>query len=539
MLSKTKRIFFMPPVILGAIVLLGGALRFVNISIQPFWGDEIFGLGVIKSYPSVSELINYIKFAEVYPPLYHIIFLFWTKFFGFETYAVRSISVAVGVAVILATYLLAKSLFEKKEVAYLAAFFVAILPSQIYFSQVIRPYIFFTLMAVLSLWAYSERIRTGRYLYTGLFMAFNLIGVYLHYSYFFFLVPLMMFWLIEVVVSRRNEWKKEFFEWLTVGSVLFLGFYPWLSTFLYKYEIGNQVLYGLSRGNQYLYRPISFSSEMVNQLIWTTTQQPFVLEVVATWLFKLSLVGSLVYAFQKNSQQIIHTLDNKKRELLLLLTVILGSVTLFIFSPYAFSYSPIYQQHILPTSVLIVVFFTYIVSILPRKLSLLVVSLFVVSLFNFIYLTLQDESNWNFAYRVKPVAEFINFNAHDSDLILTSFPIFRSDFNYYLRDELETKTFYPTNFNGNDELSKRLALGIFENEMHFRIGSLDKESAFKRFEYLTKDPEVNRVWLVFFNWNEYADQWFTQNGWEHKFYPVGRVRELMPFDLYVREDVSE
>lgn len=538
--SSATNILKHPSTVLSVVLLLALGLRLININIQPLWGDEIFGLGVIKSFDSLSQLIQYLQLTEVYPPLYHVIYHYWTNWFGFAEHVVRIPTVIAGIAIVVITYYLSKSLFEKKEIAYLAAFFVAILPSQIYFSHIVRPYIFFTLVALLAVWFYWLRLSTQKKYFSPLFVLVNLIGFYLHYSYLFFFAPLYLFWLGEVLWSKRSNWQKEIWEWLLVGSSIFIGFYPWLSTFFYKIEIGRFALYDLERGGYLLERPLAFSSEVLNQLVWIIVEQkPHALEVVAIWIFKLTLLLSLIYSLVKTPEPLVVKLKQDGKALLMIFVIIVASFSLFIFSPYAYAYSPIYQQHILPVSVLLMILLAYFIFLFPLRLRWLVAGLFVVSLFNFIYITVQDESQWNPNYRLGELADFVNENASPNALVLTGYPILRTDLNYYLREDLDTISFYPTNYYGNDFMADRLRLGIFESEMHFRVGNPDKKEAFDKLERLTRDPSVNEIWLVHFYWPELAVEWFNKNGWRAKLQTKGKFRRLMPFDLYVKNNVQE
>lgn len=520
-------------VALLALVALG--LRLVNIKTQPLWADEIFGLGVVKTFSSIAEIINYLKAAEVYPPLYHIYLFYWTNWFGFSELAVRSLVVVAGVAVVVLVWDLTRRLFDDKQLAYVAGGLVALMPIQIYFSQVVRPYMFFTVMALLMTLAYWQRLQTQRRVYSLLMILWSVVGLYLHYSYVFILAPLLGFWIIEALISRRPGLRAEIWEWLAINCAIFLAFYPWLSTFFYKLTLAQFSLYGLGRGSLIPERAVSFIESSVNALVWTTSgASAHTIEVLAVVLFKIMFIALFFYTVI-NTDAWRQTAQKNKTAIALVTTLALTPVILFMISPYSFAYTIVPEQHILPASIFLIIFVSFIIWQFVGKWRWIVLLMLVVSMLNYSFKILQNEANWNAQYRVKEMAEFVNAIAEPNDMVVTGYAIFRTDFNFYLREDLETIAFYPTNYYGGDELASRLTLGIFENEMHFRIGVPTPNEQAERWERLIKIHQPQRIWLVYFPWTTEADVWLRQNGWTRKIGATGKLRTLMPFDLYVKK----
>lgn len=535
-----KKIYNSPSIVLAAILLFGLSLRLISISVQPFWGDELLGLGIIKTYETIPSLINYLRWAEVHPPVFYIFYHFWTTWFGFSEVALRVPTVLSGTLTIWLSYIVSFQFFKNRKIAYLSAFFVAILPILIYFSQVVRPYIFLTNISLVAIWLYWERWKKNNKSFSLFFVITSLVGLYLHYSFGIFLLSILIYWLGEIIIVNRSSAFQEFIEWLLVVLLISLGFYPWLDVFLYKYVLSDWSLYGLQRNPIPFTRSPHFLAELFSTLVWTTTDKSaHVFELFAILLFKFTFIFTFFYSILQKPYDWQQSLSKDSQKLIFLVTTMALSIVAYIFLPVSTSYTPLIEQHILYLAPIVAIGLAYIISKLPMRSLWLVVTLFIISLFSFTALVVQDDSVWNSSYRVKPVADFINELARPGDIVITTYPFFRTDLNYYLRDDLETISFFPINFNGNDMFASRLSLGIFENETHFRLSVPSSTEAYARFEQITKNDDVKRIWFAYFLWPDYASNWFKSNDWSAQIRSTGKFRELMPVDLYVRNNVQE
>ena len=129
--KKINKIFGNNKIVLLIILSVGLTLRLINLSQEPFWGDEAFSLGVTRFFINdFSGLISYLKDIFIYPPFYFVLLKFWTAWFGYSEFAVRMISVIFGLGVIGIVYFFIKKIFRSEKYALLVSFFVAILPMQ-------------------------------------------------------------------------------------------------------------------------------------------------------------------------------------------------------------------------------------------------------------------------------------------------------------------------------------------------------------------------------------------------------------------------
>jgi len=237
--------------LLIAIMALGLVLRLINLGAEPYWGDEVLSLQIVKHYQNdFFGLLDYLKQVEVHPPLYYILLKFWTAWFGYGEFAVRFLSLIFGEAIIWLVYVFGKRLFANYKVGLIAAFFIAILPMQIEYSQEARPYIifcFFGALNVISLWEY---LKFNDKKYLAAFILSGLTGIYLHYSAAFILLATFSWWLLHLVWQKKNGIigiSRRLLAWLAAAGAIFLGFYYWLPAFLYKMSLANFSLYGLER----------------------------------------------------------------------------------------------------------------------------------------------------------------------------------------------------------------------------------------------------------------------------------------------------
>ena len=81
--------------ILLAILLVGGWLRFQSLGAKCLWLDETFSLG-IDSLPTPEVLQRVMHPYEGNPPLYHILLSLWTAVAGDSEFALRSLAATTG-----------------------------------------------------------------------------------------------------------------------------------------------------------------------------------------------------------------------------------------------------------------------------------------------------------------------------------------------------------------------------------------------------------------------------------------------------------
>ncbi len=232
---------------LALIIVVATALRLINIGSEPYWGDEVLSLDIVRHYANdFSGMIAYVSAIEIHPPLYYILLFGWTKFFGYAELGTRLLSLYFGLGAIFFTYLLTKKLFNNQNAGLLAAFLTAVLLMQIEFSQEARPYIIFTFFGLLAAWSFWSYRQNAKKVFLIVYILSTLAGFYLHYSYLFFAAALAFFWFFEAIVDRPNR-SKSIIIWLSVHAVIFLGYFNQLIVFLYKFLLGEHLFLETAR----------------------------------------------------------------------------------------------------------------------------------------------------------------------------------------------------------------------------------------------------------------------------------------------------
>ncbi|MGH2870441.1 MAG: glycosyltransferase family 39 protein [Solirubrobacteraceae bacterium] len=190
---------------LGAIVLVGAAVRFPTIGTQSFWYDEAVTRGIV--FHGLGHVISTVPATESTPPLYYVLLWVWSRVFGTSEAGLRSFSALAGLLVLPVMWELGRRLISER-VGQAAALLAAVSPLLFWYSQEARAYSLLTLLSALSLLAMLRAIEhpeRGRLLVWGLCCALALCT---HYFAVFVVVPEAL-WLIfrlrrsrEVTITR-------------------------------------------------------------------------------------------------------------------------------------------------------------------------------------------------------------------------------------------------------------------------------------------------------------------------------------------------
>jgi mannosyltransferase len=214
------------------ILLLATTLRFYHLTAQSFWADE--GNSISLAQRSLA-LITHGAAYDIHPPLYYYLLWGWVRIFGDGEFAVRALSVILGVTLVCTTWLLGRRLCNRR-VGLVAGFLAAISPYQVYYSQEARMYILAALLGALSVYLFvrllesAARERTAGFLLPTGWVLATAGGLYTHYS--FPVVVLMenvifAFWLVWTR-QRRKFWRR-LGSWVGLQLAVLALYAPWLS----------------------------------------------------------------------------------------------------------------------------------------------------------------------------------------------------------------------------------------------------------------------------------------------------------------------
>jgi mannosyltransferase len=526
-MEKIKNLIKNEYFLLGLIVLLAFVLRLINLSKEPFWGDEIFTLGVIKNYVgNWSGLIAYIKDIWIYPPLYFFILKFWTIIFGYSELAVRMISVLFGLGVVFITYFFSRRIFQSKEIALLSSFFVSILPIQIEFSQEARAYIilcFFSLLCLFSLYLY---LNEKKYKWLFLFGLSSIFGLYTHYSFIIVLIAGYSWWGISIFLLEKNKQAKELIILLSAGLFTFIIFYDWIVVLIYNYLlIAKNEFFGI-KGAVNIGKPYYVLESIIDNLVWATREKNIPkYEIIATGIFKSLFIFTIIFSYFKlKTKNIIN-----KKAIIYFYYIFSFVLLLFILFPQSVHYVPLFEKHIIVNSVIAVIIFAFLLTRLQLKPKIILISLFMISLLNFNVRVLSNNSLWDPYFQVKNITEYINQYYQEGDIVVSYGSISRTIYNFYLDDKISTIGFFPPLPLENDWYAGRYTLGFLENQSHYRIKELSKEQEAEKLNYLIKKYQPNRIWLIDLPANSHIPEQLDK---KHYRYAIKAIGKNFPVDLF-------
>ncbi len=201
------------------ILILATILRLITLN-QSLWFDEANNVLSAKNL-SFWHFVTGYPLGDFHPPGYFALLWVWSHLFGFSEIAVRLPSVLLGLGTIYLTYLLGRELFSRR-VGVLAAFFIAIGPLDVYYSQEARMYSLAAFAVTLSFY-FLHKLLSGQKRWLPVYIFSIGLVLYSDYVAYFALVSQAAF----ILILARERWKRVIIGWL--GGFLLL--FPWLLVF--------------------------------------------------------------------------------------------------------------------------------------------------------------------------------------------------------------------------------------------------------------------------------------------------------------------
>lgn len=142
---------------IGLIITGGIFLRFFLLSNQSLWYDEGWSLS-LSDGATLQDNLSFILNREAgdkYQPLYYLVLFYWRSIFGDSEFALRSLSVLVGIGSIVAVFFTALRLYGKKHALW-STLLISFSSFCIYYSQDARAYAFLLFLASLQVYCFSQ-----------------------------------------------------------------------------------------------------------------------------------------------------------------------------------------------------------------------------------------------------------------------------------------------------------------------------------------------------------------------------------------------
>jgi len=530
--SRIKKIASSPYFYLLLIVVFGLGLRLINLAAQPLGGDEIYTVDLAQHFAgNIPQLLKYLREVEYYPPLYYLLVQLWLHLFGASNVAVRSLSVLFGLGTIALTYDFAWRVFKKRPVALVAAAIVAVMPMQLEFSQFARVYAMFCFFGLLSaemLWLYLENKRI-RFL-AGYVIA-SLVGIYLHYSFFFIVAATASWWGIDLLINEKNS-SRDAIMWLFAHALVVVGFWFWLDAFLYKiilagYSIGGVIV------NPPATRTLDFFEQSLRQLLWMD-KEPTIsrIAIFVSWLWQVILFCFLAISIKYEGL----ILKGERTPFFYILWLLCVPLVIFFFSPMSVPYALIYWRHVVLGSSLIAIIVAFLAFKLPFRRMLVVLSILFISFIPFSQTVLGNDAEWDSDYMLSGFGQFISEQYKKGDVVIVSYASMRTDLTHFLAPQIPVMDFLPLNYDEKfDWWNSRDTMGFLEVEFERRVRLPDAVSMQQNLERIISKTKPKRVWLVGFFAKENAPiyLWFAGHDWRPS---IRSSSDKSPLDMYTKSD---
>ena len=185
--------------LLGAIIILGAAIRFSTLDQQSFWLDEATTWGLVSH--GLGHVLSTVPKSESTPPLYYVLLWLWSRLFGTGEVGLRSLSALCGTLTIPVMWAVGRRLASER-IGLVAALVTAVNPLLFWYSQEARTYALLVLLSALSLLAFLralEQPSAGRLVSWGAICALTILA---HY-FGAFIVAGEAVWLL-VALRRRG-----------------------------------------------------------------------------------------------------------------------------------------------------------------------------------------------------------------------------------------------------------------------------------------------------------------------------------------------
>ncbi len=226
-----------PILVLAAVMLLAGVLRFYGLEIQSLRFDELATWRFASMSPSGILEVTGPSGTDPHPPGYYLFMHYWIQLAGDAEWALRLPSAIAGVLSVPVIFLLGRRLYSARE-GLIAALLMAVLWAPVFFSQEARSYSLLALAAALSGYFWfgimqklEEEERLPPWECAGYVLS-AVAACYLHY-FGPYLIALQGVWTVCVFASRPRLLPRS----LVLYSLIFLAYLPWLATFFGRLTI--------------------------------------------------------------------------------------------------------------------------------------------------------------------------------------------------------------------------------------------------------------------------------------------------------------
>lgn len=197
------------------------------ITASSIWFDEAFSTYLIRF--NFWDIAVYTA-ADVHPPMYYWVLKVWTMLFGTNEVGYRSLSVVLGLLVIVAGFFLVRRLFGKKA-AGLSVILMAVSPMLVRYGIEARMYMLVTLIVFVATYVLHVAVQSRQKKWWMIYAALVALGMYTHYfSAIIWIGHAIWLWTVYKPKPKaffQTDWVKSY-----LWAILF--FAPWLPFMVYQ-----------------------------------------------------------------------------------------------------------------------------------------------------------------------------------------------------------------------------------------------------------------------------------------------------------------
>ncbi len=219
--------------ILGVIAL---GSRLWAIADKSLWLDEALSWRAARM--PLTQMLDWTS-TDKHPPLYYTTLHFWVNALGDSEFALRSLSAVAGAATVMLLAAAGKRM-QGSLLAAVAAVFLLLNSTQLYFSQEVRMYALMGLLSLSASLALGELVTRPSIFRTGLYTVLLVSVVYTHYSGFIVAAAhALVFAGYGTVALWRRRRPEVLIAGLAAFSLTALVYIPWLSNFRATAQVGD------------------------------------------------------------------------------------------------------------------------------------------------------------------------------------------------------------------------------------------------------------------------------------------------------------
>jgi len=427
------------------ILILGSILRIFTLGSESFWLDESGTAQAVKEYSSFEVLENglvgnltpnYWKGTTHDLPFYFVLLSFWVKLFSVSEVSLRLLSAIFGSLSILMVFFVAKELVSNK-VALLSSFIFALSMTNIEYSQEARLYSFMSFIALSSVYFLIKSFKTGKMIYLAMFIISNIIGLYTHFTFVFFIA----FEAVYILIMFKTKYIKKFVFSLFIIGLSYLPIIPRFFQASSGTDIfGKPTLFTIAKVwvmfNTWLYPSSELYSNIysrnlyfISTLDWLLILSVFLLVLITTIFF---IIGLFDFKERSNTSLALRNLKNNfvknKWTLFLLLWFLIPIVLEYLLSvlhPTISIFGPIrYLIFVFPAFIILVS--KGILSLNLKYSSIVIILIIIFSILPLTsYYTNINKQQW------REVALFMKENIKNGEIVMINNPNAKLSFSYY------------------------------------------------------------------------------------------------------------